>query len=184
MSASIAIFFGALGIWPDLAVLRRPGIEPHLLRSFVLGASLAIIFGFATVFVFYSLLAIERWRWSLEQGYPWWVIADVFCDTRRDAGSLINGNADFVLVPGPTRSLLLRVRRARLLIQVAGAVVALIGIARWLSVWLSAGGSEPVQAVAMHWAVPILVSYVLFFALGIPESRVRRSERLKSAGAP
>ena len=36
----------------------------------------------------------------------------------------------------------------------------------------------------MHWAVPILVNYVLFFALGIPESRVRRSERLKSAGAP
>ena len=36
----------------------------------------------------------------------------------------------------------------------------------------------------MHWAPAILVTYVLFFALEIPEWRVRRRERIKIAGRP
>lgn len=181
-SVAVALFFGALGIWPDVAVLRRPGLEPNLLRSFVLGAGLAIIFGLATFFVFYGLLALQRWRWAVASGYPLWVVADVFCDSRRDAGSLINGTADFTLVPGPTRSALLALRRARLLLLVLGAVIALVGIGRWIAAWLIGGGSEPAQEIAVHWAVPILVSYVLYFALGAPEWRVRRRERMRAGG--
>lgn len=181
-SVAVALFFGALGIWPDMAVLTRQGLEPRLLRSFVLGASLAIIFGLATVFIFYGLIALQRWRWALASGYPLWVVADVLGDTRRDAGSLINGTADFMLVPGPTRRTLMTFRRARLLTLVLAAVIALAGIVRWVSVWLLSGGSEPAQDVAMHWAVPILITYVLFFALGIPELRVRRHERIRVAG--
>jgi hypothetical protein len=47
-----------------------------------------------------------------------------------------------------------------------------------------AGGSQSAQSVAMRWALPILASYVLFFALGFPEWRVRRRERIKIAGRP
>jgi tRNA A-37 threonylcarbamoyl transferase component Bud32 len=183
-SVAVALFFGALGVWPHMAVLRRPGFEPNLLRSFVLGASLAIIFGLATFFIFYGLLALQRWRWAVASGYPSWVVADVICDAHRDAGSLINGTADFALVAGPTRRLLLALRRARLLLQIFGALIALVGIGRWVTVWLMGGGSEPAQDVAMHWAVPILTAYLLFFALGLPEWRVRRRERMKVAGSP
>lgn len=183
-SVAIALFFGALVVWPHTAVLRRAGAEPHLLRSFVLGASLAIIFGLATFFIFYGLLALQRWRWAVASGYPSWVVADVFCDAHRDAGSLINGTADFALVAGPTRQLLLALRRARLLLQIFGALIALVGIGRWVTVWLTGGGSEPAQDVARHWVTPILLAYVLFFALGLPEWRVRRRERMKVAGSP
>lgn len=181
-AVAVALFFGAIGVWPDMAVLRRHGAEPHLLRSFVLGASLAIIFGLATVFVFYGLVALQRWRWSVSSGYPSWVVADVFCDSRRDAGNLINGTGDFAFVGGTTRQLLLRIRRTRLLIQILTAVVALVGVGTWITSWLMGGGSEPAQDVAMLWAIPLLVLFVLFFALGIPESRVRRSERIKVGG--
>jgi hypothetical protein len=87
-------------------------------------------------------------------------------------------------VAGPTRRLLLALRRARLLLQIFGALIALVGIGRWVTVWLMGGGSEPAQDVAMHWAVPILTAYLLFFALGLPEWRVRRRERMKVAGSP
>jgi tRNA A-37 threonylcarbamoyl transferase component Bud32 len=181
-SVAVALFFGALSIWPHVAVLRRPGLEPNLLRSFVLGASLAIIFGLATFFVFYGLLALQRWRWAVASGYPSWVVADVFSDAHRDAGSLINGTADFMLVAGPTRRLLLALRRARFFLQVVGALIALVAIGRWVTAWLLLGGSEPAQDVAMRWAVPVLVTFVLYFVLGIPEWRVRRRERIKVAG--
>jgi tRNA A-37 threonylcarbamoyl transferase component Bud32 len=168
-SVAIALFFGALGVWPQMAVLRRPGLEPNVLRSFILGASLAIIFGLATFFIFYGLLALQRWRWAVASGYPSWVVADVFCDARRDTGSLINGTADFTLVPGPTRRALLALRRARLLLLVLGALIALVGIARWVAAWLMGGGSEPEQAIAIAWAIPILVTYVLYFGPAYPK---------------
>lgn len=183
-AVAVALFFGALGVWPDMAVLRRQGAEPHLLRSFVLGASLAVIFGLATIFVFYGLLALQRWRWAVASGYPSWVVADVFCDSRRDAGSLLNGTADFAFVPGTTRQTLLRLRRARLIAQVFAAVVALLGIGRWIALWLMTGGTEPAQAVAMRWAAPLLVAFLLYFILGVPEWRVRRHERIKVSGRP
>jgi len=183
-SVAVVVFFGVLGVWPDLAILRLSGAETNILRSFVLGASLAMIFGLATIFVFYAVLALQRWRWASNSGYPSWVVGDVFCDARRDAGNLINGTADFALVPGPLRRKLLAFRRTRLLLQVVGAVVALTAIGRWVTVWAMAGGSQSAQSVAMRWALPILASYLLFFALGFPEWRVRRRERIKIAGRP
>ena len=183
-SAAVALFFGALGVWPDMAVLRRAGGDAQLWRSFVLGAGLAIIFGLATVFVFYGLIALQRWRWALASGYPTWVVADVLSDTHRDAGSLINGSGDFAFVPGPTRRALLAMRRMRLALQVLGAIVALVGIGRWVTVWLMSGGSEAAQSIASYWAIPILAIYLLFFALGLPEYRVRRRERVKVGGRP
>jgi tRNA A-37 threonylcarbamoyl transferase component Bud32 len=183
-SVAVAIFFGAINIWPDLAILRRPGLEPQMLRSFVLGASLAIIFGLATVFVFYALLALQRWRWAASSGYPSWVVADVLCDAHRDAGNLINGSADFALVPGPMRHRLLALRRTRLILQIVAALIALAGVGRWLAVWLMAGGSAAAQDVAMRWAIPIMLVYILYFIAGVPEWRVRRRERSKVAGRP
>ena len=181
-SIAVAMFFGALGVWPQMAILRREGIEPHLLRSFVLGASLAIIFGLATVFVFYGLLALQRWRWAVASGYPLWVVTDVLGDTRRDAGSLINGTSDFMLVPGPARHALMTLRRVRLAVLVFAAIIALAGISRWVIAWIMAGASEPGQDIAMRWALPILLSFLIFFALGAPEWRVRRRERAKATG--
>jgi len=148
----------------------------------VLGASLAIIFGLATVFVFYALLAFQRWRWSVATGYPSWVVADVFCDTRRDTGNLLNGTGDFVFVEGSTRRMMLLLRRARFVTQIVAAVVALAGVSRWLAVWLMGGGSEPGSDVAWHWAVPLAVCFVAYFLLGFPEWRVRRRENIKVTG--
>jgi len=177
-------FFGMLAVWPDLAILRGPGSEASVLRSFVLGASLAIIFGLATIFVFYASLALQRWRWAVASGYPSWVVGDVVCDTRRDAGSLINGTADFAFVPGRTRRMLLALRRTRLLVQVLAALVALAGVARWVAIWLIGGGTNPAQDVARFWSMPLLGLFVLYFFLGVPEWRVRRRERIKAAGRP
>jgi len=182
-AVAVAVFFGGISIWPQMAVLRRgAGAEPELLRSFVLGASLAIIFGLATVFVFYALLALQRWRWAVASGYPTSVVADVFCDTRRDTGNLINGAGDFVFVEGSTRHLMLLLRRAGFALQVLSVLIALSGVARWLAVWLTGGGSDPGRDVASSWAVPLLVCFVLYFVAGIPEWRVRRREHMKAPG--
>ena len=182
-SAATALFFGTISLWPGIAILRRAG-EMDLLRSFVLGASLAIVFGLAAVFVFYGVMAVQRWRWASTSGYPVWVVADVFCDARRDAGNLMNGTGDFALVPGPQRNLLLALRRTRLLVQVVGGVVAMIAMAHWLTAWLSDGGSTSQETIAVRWAIPILLTWIVFFASGLPESRVRRRERIKIAGRP
>ncbi len=176
-SVSVAVFFALLTIWPDLAVLRAVGDSPSVIRSFMLGASLAIIFGLATMSLFYALLSVQQWRWAKSMGYPYWVVADAFCDTRRDTGTLVNGTGDFVLVQGPARRALLAMRRARYLTQVVGAVVALAGVSRWIAVWLNAGGSLSAQEVAVHWAAPILAAYLVYVLLGVPEWRVRRRER-------
>lgn len=183
-AVAAAVFFGMLAIWPEIAILRRPGSEPYLIRSFVLGASLAIIFGLATIFVFYGLVALQRWRWAAASGYPGWVVGDVLCDSRRDAGSLINGTGDFSFVPGPERRMLLGLRRVRLILQVLTAVLALVGVIRWLTVWLMAGGTNAAQDVATFWALPLLVLFIVFFALGVPEFRMRRRERIKVSGRP
>ena len=172
-----AVFFGLLGIWPDLAILRTAGGEPSLVRSFGLGASLAMVFGLATMFLFYALLTLQRWRWAMLAGYPSWVVLDVLCDTNRDAGHLINGTSDFAFVTGRTRRSLLAFRRARLLVQVLAAAVALVGVTRWVAKWLMGGGSDAMQSVAVDWAAPLLVLFVLYFVLGFPEWRVLRRER-------
>ncbi|MGH7678360.1 MAG: serine/threonine-protein kinase [Gemmatimonadaceae bacterium] len=183
-SVATAVFFGILGIWPEMAVLRSPGAEPNLLRAFVLGASLAIIFAFGAVFVFYGLVALQRWRWAAASGYPWWVVGDVLCDVRRDAGSLVNGTADFAFVPGPERRLLLQFRRARLFVQVIAALVALTGTLRWIAVWLTQSGTSAAQEVATFWAIPLLAFFVVYFILGWPEYQVRRREHIKATGRP
>ncbi len=184
LSATVAVFFGVIGVRPQFALLRPAGSEPSLVNSFVLGASLAIISGIATMFLFYGVLALQRWRWAVVTGYPPWVVADLLSDARRDAGNLINGTGDFTLVPGPIRQKLLRLRRASLLTQVVGALVALVGIGRWVSVWLMSAGSDKAQAqtVAMHWAAPILAVFVTYMLMGIPEWRVRRAERGRASG--
>lgn len=176
-AAASAIFFGMLGAWPALAILKGPGADGSLLRSFVLGASLAMVFGLATMFVFYALLALQRWRWAVFAGYPSWVVLDVLCDTGRDAGNLINGTADFAFVTGATRNSLLVLRRSRLLVQLLGAAVALAGVSRWVTQWLLGGGSDPMQSVATVWAAPLLFVFLVYFLLGVPEWRVRRRER-------
>ena len=171
-----AIFFGMIGIWPEIAVLQG-GSEGSLTRSFVLGASLAMVFGLSTMFAFYVLLALQRWRWAVLAGYPTWVVLDVLCDTGRDAGHLINGTSDFAFVSGTTRRSLLAVRRARLAVVVAASVVALAGVIRWVTQWLTGGGSDAVQHVAMLWATPLLILFVVYVALGLPEWQIRRRER-------
>jgi tRNA A-37 threonylcarbamoyl transferase component Bud32 len=183
-SVAASLFFGILAIWPDMAVLRRPGAEPDLLRSFVLGASLAIIFALATVFAFYGMLALQRWRWAMKAGYPSWVVGDVLSDANRDAGSLVNGTSDFAFVPGRERRALLRYRRSRLLVQILAALVALVGVGRWVAVWLMGGGTHPAQDVALFWALPLLSLFLFYFLLGYPEHRVRRREHTKAAGRP
>lgn len=176
-AVATAVFFGMLGTWPQLAVLKGPALEGNLSRSFVLGASLALVFGLAAMFLFYALLALQRWRWAVIAGYPTWVVLDVLCDTGRDAGNLINGTADFAFVTGPTRQSLLAFRRARLLLQVFVAIAAIAGVSRWVGAWLMGGGSDPNLAIATVWSVPLLVLFVLYFLLGVPEWRVRRRER-------
>jgi len=183
-SVAVAIFFAMLGLWPQLAILRAPGVPSPVLRSFALGASLAIIFALATIFVFYGLVALQRWRWAVASGYPTWVVMDVLCDAHRDAGSLINGVGDFAFVPGPTRRQLLGLRRSRLIVQGLATLVALVGVARWISVWLMSGASNPARDVAIFWATPLLILFLLHFVFGIPEWRVRRRERIKVAGRP
>jgi len=182
-SVSVAVFFGALVVWPEMALLRGAGTERQLVRSLLLGAGLALVFGLATVFVFYGLLAFARWRWAISSGYPTWVVADVFCDTRRDAGDLINGTGDFMLVPGPMRRVLLRLRRARLLLEIGAALLALVAIAHWISAWLVTAGSSPMEPIARAWAVVMFASLVVFIALGAPEARVRRRERMTTQRA-
>jgi hypothetical protein len=121
-------------------------------------------------------------RWATTSGYPLWVFGDVLCDARRDAGSLINGTADFALVPGPLRRSLLQLRRMRLFVQIVTAVFALIGVARWVTVWLQTGGTQPATNIAYFWSVPLLALFVLYFLLGLPEYRVRRREHIKATG--
>ena len=180
-SAAAAAFFGMISIWPEVAMLKGPGIDGSLQRSFVLGASLALIFGLATMFVFYGLLALQRWRWAASSGYPAWVVADVLCDTKRDGGHLINGTADFAFVDGAMRRALLSFRRGRLLVLLLGAVVALVGVTRWIMTWLANGGSDAGQPTAQLWAIPLLMLFLVYFILGIPEWRVHRRERLPAA---
>jgi tRNA A-37 threonylcarbamoyl transferase component Bud32 len=182
MSVAVAVFFGALGVWPELAVLRVSGSEPSIMRSFALGAGLAIIFGMAAMSLFYGLIAVQQWRWARRSGYPGWVIVDVFCDAKRDTGTLVNGTGDFAVVPGPERNVLIALRRFRYASLVLSAAFALTGIVFWIQGWLRAGGSGSAQNVAMVWSVPILATYLLFFLLAVPEWRVRRSERAKITG--
>ncbi len=181
-AVAAALFFGVLALWPRLAVLRGAASGPGLWRSFVLGACLAVLFGLATMFVFYLLLTLQRWRWAAGAGYPWWVVADVVCDTRRDAGSLINGTGDFGIVAGPTRRMLLRLRRVRLALQLLAAIVGLAGVGRWLAAWLLVGASQPAGDVARFWAAPLAASLALYVVAGVPEWRVRRRERIRKSG--
>jgi len=185
-AVAVALFFAGLAVWPDMAVLRPPGAaaEHGILRSFVLGASLAIIFGLATMSLFYGLIALQHWRWARAMGYPRWVTADVFCDTRRDTGTLVNGTGDFVLVPGPSRQVLLAMRRVRYVMHLVAALVALTGAGLWIWTWLASGGSTSEQQIAVRWAVPILSIFVLYVVLGFPEWRIRRRERANRAGRP
>jgi tRNA A-37 threonylcarbamoyl transferase component Bud32 len=176
-AVATAVFFGMIGAWPQLAVLKGPGADGSLMRSFALGASLAMVFGLAAMFVFYALLAAQRWRWAVLAGYPSWVVLDVLCDTGRDAVNLINGTSDFAFVTGATRRSLLSLRRMRLIVQLAASVVALIGVSRWVMLWLVGGGSAANLPVAVFWATPLLLLFIVFFLLGVPEWRVRRRER-------
>jgi tRNA A-37 threonylcarbamoyl transferase component Bud32 len=183
-AVGVALFLGAMGIWPAMAIVRRPGTEPDHVRSFILGASLAIIVALAMRVAFHAVLAFRRWRWAMASGYPAWVVADVFCDGQRDAGNLINGAGDFALVSGPTRRNLLTLRRIQLAVQVFATVIGLTGVGRWLAAWLAGGGAISAQDVAMRWTLPLLAAFVLYFILGIPEWRVRRRERSKVTGKP
>ncbi|HEU4995116.1 MAG TPA: serine/threonine-protein kinase [Gemmatimonadaceae bacterium] len=181
---AVALFFGALTMWPELAVLRRPGDEPHAVRSFVLGAGLALVIGLAGVFVFYVVDAVRRWRWAEHSGYPRWVVADVFADTRRDAGKLINGTDDFAFVHGPTRQMLMKVRRLRLALSVSCAVVAIAGVVHWVTRWASLAAAAPVDHIAARWVIPVLGMSAVAVLLAIPEYRVRRREHAKITGRP
>ena len=183
-SLAVAVFFGALGVWPSLAELRRVGGEPNVMRSFLVGAGLALVFSAASMLAFYLMLGVQRWRWATASGYPMWVVADVLADTKRDSGNLINGTGEFVLVAGPTRRMLLVLRRGRFALVLLGALVALLGIVAWIVAWMKTGGSDAAQPTAMRWGVPILVTYLLFFAAGVPEWRVRRRERGRGARKP
>jgi hypothetical protein len=181
-SAAVALFFGALAIWPDLAVLRAGGGEESILRSFVLGASLATVLGLTLLSLFLGVLAMQHWRWARGSGYPGWVITDVFCDTRRDTGTLVNGTGDFALVPGPTRSVLMALRRVRYGTLVLCFFLALAGAVAWTLDWVNAHSAVSSQGIAMLWSVPIFACYILFFMLALPEWRVRRSERARLTG--
>lgn len=183
VAAAVAVFFAMIGVWPEVAVLRIDGAPTaSLLRSFVLGASLAMIVALATIAVFYLVVAMQRWRWAGASGYPAWVVLDVFCDTRRDAGSLVNGVGDFAFVPGPVRRQLLAMRRARFVGHAVGAFIAIAGITHWVVVWLVNAATASVQSVAIAWALPLLLSFAAHFGLGFPEWRVRRRERARAAG--
>ena len=182
-SVAVAVFFGALGVWPEMAVLRAGG-DASIVRSLALGASLAVIFALTATCLFYALVAVQQWRWAMTSGYPAWVIVDVFCDARRDSGSIVNGTGDFALVPGPTRNVLLTLRRWRYAVQLVGVLLALAGAALWVAMWLRSGGSASAQETAIRWALPILVTYLLYFLLGAPEWSIRRRERARVTGRP
>jgi hypothetical protein len=183
-SVAAAVFFAALALWPEFAVLRRGGANASVLSSFLLGASLALVFGLAMVSLFYAIVLGHRCRWAAASGYPAWVIIDVGCDTRRDTGSLINGTNEFVFVGGATRNRMLILRRVRGALVVMSALVGLSGVTRWLSVWLSQGGVSSNSDIATLWAGAVLVTYVTFFACGVYEQRVRRRERRNYATSP
>ena len=181
-SVMVAVFFLGLSMWPELALVRGNFGEASVIRSFVLGAGMALVSVFALISLFLAVVGIRHWSWARRSGYPGWVIADVFCDTRRDTGTLVNGTGDFALVAGPTRSLLMSLRRTRYFILVASAVLALVGAALWFRVWMASGDAASSQAAAMLWSIPIFACYLLFMLLGVPEWRVRRSERARITG--
>ena len=182
-AVSVAIFFAVIGIWPQVAVLRSFGGEPAVLRSFILGGGLALVFALASMFAFYAISALGKWRRASAAGYPAWVVLDVLCDTQRDAGSLINGTGDFVFVSGPTRRTLMRMRRARFATHAATTLIALVGITHWVIAWWMDGARGSAQGIAMAWAVPLLVLFITHFVLGTPEWRVRRRERSRASGS-
>ena len=183
MSTVVALFFGVLVAWPELALWQLSGGgQSGLIRGFALGAILATITVSAVMFLVYAALSLSRRRWAIASGYPKWVVADVLCDSRRDGGDLINGTGDFALVAGVIRAQLLSFRRWRFWIQVISAVVALAGASRWVVVWLASGLAAPSQSLAMLGATPILALLVIYMIAGIPEWRVRRAERAKSLG--
>ena len=180
----MALFFGTMALWPEMAIVRRPAAEPDHLRSFILGGSLTIIFALAMRVILHIVLSLQRWRWALVSGYPSWVIADVFCDGHRDAGHLINGAGDFVFVSGPTRRSLLMLRRLQLGAVLFAALIGFVGVGRWIAAWLEGAGTISAQDVAMRWSLPLLGAFILYFALSLPEWRVRRRERGRVSGAP
>jgi tRNA A-37 threonylcarbamoyl transferase component Bud32 len=181
-AVGVAMFFAMIGIWPQVAVLRAAGTETPLVRSFIVGGGLALILALATLAVFYALLALQKWRWASSSGYPSWVVIDVFCDTQRDAATLINGTGDFGFVNGPTRQMLLRVRRTRFLLQAVAAAVGVSGVISWTGAWLLTRATEPAQSTAIAWSIPLLLVFTTHFGLGVPEWRVRRRERSKASG--
>lgn len=181
-SVAIALFFGTLAVWPELAVLRADGAEESIVRSFALGASLATVLGLTLLSLFLGGLAVQHWRWARRSGYPGWVITDVFCDTRRDTGTLVNGTGDFAMVPGPTRSVLMALRRVRYGTLVVCFFIALAGAVAWTVDWMDANSAASSQGMAMLWSVPIFGCYLLFFMLAVPEWRVRRGERARLTG--
>lgn len=183
-SVGAGILFASLAIRPQIAMLRSAGLEPDVLHSFVLGACLAIVFGLVAIAAFYAFILARRWRWAATSGYPLWVIADVACDVRRDAGSLINGTGDFAFVSGATRHTLLVLRRARSAMIGLSALVGLAGVIAWLASWLAAGATDARTEVAIGWATAILVTYVVFFVCGLYESRIRRRERGRLTESP
>jgi hypothetical protein len=182
-SLGAAALFASLAIWPEMAEVRRPGLEPDLLRSFVLGGSVTIVFALFAVATFYAIVIARRWRWAAASGYPPWVITDVASDVRRDAGTLINGTADFAFVSGATRHRLLVLRRMRSAVVAVAAVVGFAGVLHWLSAWLPGRGMDPHPDIAVGWASAVLVTYVVFFLCGVYESRIRRHERGRTGTA-
>jgi len=181
-AVAVAMFFAVIGIWPQMAVLRSSASEPSVMRSVVLGGGLALVLALGILFVVYAATALGKWRWAAASGYPAWVVLDVFCDTRRDAGSVINGTGDFVFVSGPTRRMLLRMRRARFVNHALATLVAFAGMAHWIIAWSMGAAREPAQGVAIAWAAPLLLLFIMHFVIGIPEWRVRRRERTRVAG--
>jgi tRNA A-37 threonylcarbamoyl transferase component Bud32 len=182
LATSVAMFFGVLAVWRDLAVMDFSGGQASVIRSFALGGILATILVVAVLFIVYAGLLFSRRRWAIVSGYPAWVVADVVCDSRRDAGDLINGAGDFALVPGAMREQLLSFRRWRFWIQVSGALIAIAGASHWVTIWLKAGGSAPDRSIPVLWATPILAVFFIYMVAGIPEWRVRRAERAKALG--
>jgi hypothetical protein len=58
----------------------------------------------------------------------------------------------------------------------------MVGIMHWLIAWAMNGARDAMQGIAVAWAMPLLVLFLLYFMLGIPEWRVRRRERSRVAG--
>ncbi|HEX7939082.1 MAG TPA: serine/threonine-protein kinase, partial [Gemmatimonadaceae bacterium] len=183
LATTVALFFGTMVAWPELSVWQLSGGgQAGLIRSFALGACLATIIGSTALFIMYAALSLSRRRWAITSGYPAWVVNDVICDSRRDAGDLINGTGDFSLVAGVMRAQLLSFRRWRFWIQVLGALIGIAGATQWVTAWLASDRSAPSQTIALLWAAPILVVFLIYLVAGIPEWRVRRAERAKSLG--